>query len=98
MDYGERLERLDKERIGRVLIGDYVYTGHQSQIIGRVTIGAGATIGANTVVTRDVPPFCIVASHPARIVKKLPFPDEMIDILGEEQYQKYLEAELHQTL
>jgi acetyltransferase-like isoleucine patch superfamily enzyme len=98
LEFAERMERLDRDRIGRVMIGDYVYTGHHSQIIGRVTIGVGATIGANTVVTRDVPPFCVVASHPARIVKKLPFPEEMIEIVGDKQYRKYLEAELHQIL
>jgi acetyltransferase-like isoleucine patch superfamily enzyme len=45
------------------------------------------------VVARDVPPFCVVAGNPARIVKKLPFPEEMIEQVGEEQYRFYQEAE-----
>jgi acetyltransferase-like isoleucine patch superfamily enzyme len=63
-------------------------------ILGNVTVGTGAVIAAMAVVTRDVPPFCIVAGNPARIVKKLPFPTEMIEQVGEEQYRFYQEAEL----
>ena len=35
-----------------------------------VTIGKGAIIGANSVVTHDVPPYSVVAGAPARIIKK----------------------------
>lgn len=34
-----------------------------------VCIGSGAVIGANSVVTKDVPPFAIVVSNPAKIIK-----------------------------
>ena len=37
-----------------------------------VTIGDGAIVGANSVVTNDVPPFTIVAGIPARAIKKRP--------------------------
>ena len=94
MDYRKRFDKLHKILIGRVRIGDYVYTGHHSQIIGNVTIGTGAIIGSNTVVTGNVPPFCIVSEYPARIVKKLPVPQEMVEILGEDQYQLYLDAQI----
>lgn len=35
----------------------------------QVTIGDGAVIGANTVVTKDVPPYAIVVGNPGRIVR-----------------------------
>ncbi|RGH46417.1 hypothetical protein DW917_01115 [Prevotella sp. AM42-24] len=40
-------------------------------ILSSVNIGKGAIIGANSVVTHDVPPYCVAAGNPARIIKKL---------------------------
>jgi acetyltransferase-like isoleucine patch superfamily enzyme len=94
LNYKDRFKKLHKILIGRIEIGDYVYCGRDSQIVGNVTIGFGAIIGASSVVTRNVPPFCIASGNPARIIKKLPFPKEMIEILGEDEYQKYLDAEI----
>lgn len=92
VDYRERFEKLDPENIGRVVIGDYVWAALQSVIIGNVTIGSGAVIAARAIVTKNVPPFCMVAGNPARIVKKLPFPGEMREKLGEEAFQEYESA------
>jgi acetyltransferase-like isoleucine patch superfamily enzyme len=61
-------------------------------IVGNVTIGDGAIIGAHSVVTSSVPPFCVAVGNPARVVKKLPFPKEMIEVVGEEAYRRYLET------
>jgi len=46
-----------------------------------VTIGRGSTVGAGSVVTRDVPPFHCVAGNPARIIRKIEVnaPDPSID-------------------
>ena len=94
-NYKERIsERVEVERIGKVIINDYVYTGQYSLIVGNVTVGTGSIIAARAVVTKDVPPFCIAAGNPARIVKKMPFPDEMIEVVGEEQYRMYMEADV----
>jgi acetyltransferase-like isoleucine patch superfamily enzyme len=49
-------------------------------------------IGARTIVTQDIPPFCVVAGNPARIVNKLPFPEELIEKLGRDAYLKYENA------
>jgi len=89
VDYKERFEKINRESIGRVEIGDYVWAALQSMIMGNVSVGFGAVIAARAVVTRDVPPFCLVAGNPSRIVKKLPFPNEMIERLGKEAYEQY---------
>ena len=94
MNYNTRLtDRVDIERVGAVRIGDYVWAAHSSMIIGNVTVGTGAVIAACAVVTKDVPPFCVMAGNPARLVRKLPFPPEMREKLGEEQYRMYEEAQ-----
>jgi acetyltransferase-like isoleucine patch superfamily enzyme len=36
-----------------------------------VTIGEGSTVGAGSVVTKDVPPYHCVAGNPARIIRKI---------------------------
>ena len=36
----------------------------------------------------------LIADNPARIVRKVPFPEEMIEGVGEEQYRLYQQAEL----
>src|SRR5262249_45674367 len=46
-------------------------------IVGGVTVGDGALIAARTVVTKDVPPYAIVAGSPARVIRHR-FSDELI--------------------
>ena len=48
-----------------------VRIGSNSTIVGGVTIGEGAIIGAHSVVTTDIPPFTIACGIPARPVKKV---------------------------
>lgn len=62
------LER-DSESKGDIQIGHDVWIGAQSCILSGVTIGDGAIVGANSTVTKDVPPFAIVVGSPARVVK-----------------------------
>jgi acetyltransferase-like isoleucine patch superfamily enzyme len=45
--------------------------GSGATLLGGITIGENAIVGAGSVVTRDVPPNAIVAGNPARILKKL---------------------------
>jgi len=92
--YDHRFQKLDRAKIGRIQIGDYVWAALQSVIAGNVSVGFGAVIGARTVVTKDVPPFCVVAGNPMRIVKKMEFPHEMISGLGEDAYERYQRAHI----
>lgn len=50
------------------VIGDDVFIGTHAVIVGGVTIGDGAVIGANSLVVRDVEPYTIVSAAPARVV------------------------------
>lgn len=54
---------------GDTIIDHDVWLGHQSLIMPAVTIGAGAIVAARAVVTKDVPPYAIVAGNPARVVR-----------------------------
>ncbi|QEL26307.1 CatB-related O-acetyltransferase [Bosea sp. F3-2] len=54
---------------GDVVIGHDVWLGSQCMIMSGVRIGHGAVVAARAVVTRDVPPYAIVAGNPARIVR-----------------------------
>lgn len=47
------------------------WIGFDVTILKGVTIGEGAVVGAKSVVTRDVPPWTVVAGNPARVVKQL---------------------------
>lgn len=55
---------------GPVIIGKNVHIGENSCIMPGVTIGDYCIIGANSVVTRDIPMGCIVAGVPAKILKQ----------------------------
>lgn len=55
----------------KVSIGNGSYIGINSVIVGNVTIGKHCVVGANSVVTKDVPDYCVVVGSPARIIKKM---------------------------
>lgn len=56
---------------GPVVIGENVWIGEMVCIMPGVTIGRGSIVGANAVVTHDVPPYSLVAGNPARVIKQL---------------------------
>jgi len=54
-----------------IVIGEDCWFGGNVTVLPGVTIGRGVTVGAGSVVTKDVPDFCVVAGNPARIIRKL---------------------------
>ncbi|WP_080735697.1 serine O-acetyltransferase [Rhodococcoides fascians] len=67
---------------GVPVIGDNVYVGPGAVVFGPINIGAGALIGANSVVNRDVPSGVTVGGVPARIISQT----------GAEQIHPYFEG------
>ena len=66
---------------GEIIIEDDCWIGFGCHILSGVTIGKHSVIGANSVVTNNVPPFSIAVGSPAKIVKKYDFElKEWIDI------------------
>ena len=61
---------LGGERDGVPRLGNDVYIGAGAKILGPVTIGDGAIVGANAVVLEDVPPGATAVGVPARIIQR----------------------------
>ena len=53
---------------GDINVGNDVWIGNDAIVLSGVTIGDGAVIAAKAVVTKDVPPYAIVAGNPGRVV------------------------------
>lgn len=66
----------------RTKIDHDVWIGEKSLIKSGVSIGAGAIIGMGAVVTKDVPPYAVVAGNPAKIIK-MRFSSQIIEALLE---------------
>lgn len=66
---------------GDIVVGNDVWIGFEAVILSGVTIGDGAVIGARAVVTKDVPPYTIVAGVPARPLR-LRFSQDTIEMLS----------------
>jgi acetyltransferase-like isoleucine patch superfamily enzyme len=53
---------------GDVIIGNHVWIAYRAIILPGITIGEGAVVGAGSVVTKDIPPYTIVAGNPAKVI------------------------------
>jgi acetyltransferase-like isoleucine patch superfamily enzyme len=60
---------------GPTRVGDNVWCGAGVVITSGVTVGRRSVIGANSVVTQDIPPYSIAAGAPARVIRSIPRPD-----------------------
>ncbi len=66
-----RTQGVEPDQIRPVTIGDDVWIGNGCKIMPGVTIGEGAVVGAASIVTKDVPPYTLVAGAPAKVVRDL---------------------------
>lgn len=64
-------ERNEKTQKAPIVIEDNCFIGARSIILKGVTIGEGSVVGAGSVVSKDVPPHCVVCGNPAKVVKSL---------------------------
>ncbi len=81
LDWGRRKNDVRDWQIGRkdwsgvvikpVVIQDKVWIGFGASVLKGVTVGEGAVIGAQAVVTRDVAPYTVVAGNPARVIRNI---------------------------
>lgn len=67
--WGEAMEGKPYPAKGNTTIGNDVWLGYRAAILPGVNIGDGAIIGAYAVVTKDVPPYAIVAGNPAKVIR-----------------------------
>ncbi len=81
----------------RVKIGNDVWIGYGALIVGGVTIGDGACIGAGAIVTKDVPPYAIVGGVPAKVLKYR-FPEQIIAKLLDEKWWNKPDAILNKEI
>ncbi len=79
-DTGVNIDKNFSESRGPVVIGSNVTLSSKSLILSGVTIGNGAVIGANSVVTKDIPAFAIAAGSPAKVIR-MRFDDKTIEAL-----------------
>jgi acetyltransferase-like isoleucine patch superfamily enzyme len=70
-DWMRGAKRWESVTVRPVHIGDKVWIGFGASILKGVHVGEGAVVGANSVVTRDIAPYTVVAGNPARVVREL---------------------------
>ncbi|MCH1552882.1 MAG: hypothetical protein L7R84_05470 [Balneolaceae bacterium] len=57
------------EKVGVPVLKDNIVISSGAKLLGPITIGDGAVVGANAVVLKDVPPGAVVGGVPARVLK-----------------------------
>ncbi|WHR53493.1 type B chloramphenicol O-acetyltransferase [Vibrio furnissii] len=80
-------------RAGDTVIGNDVWIGSEAMIMPGVTIGDGAVIASRAVVTKNVAPYEIVGSNPAKHIR-FRFTPEQIETLLEMQWWYWPDAQL----
>lgn len=78
------LEFIEEAYIGKgdTVIGDGAWIGMRAFIMPGVKIGEGAVIATNSVVVKDVEPYCIVGGNPAKPVKHRFAPEVITELLA----------------
>jgi galactoside O-acetyltransferase len=71
MNAFQDIKNWDYVKVAPVKIENKVWIGFGCSLLKGVTIGEGAVVGANSVVTKDVPPWTVVAGNPAKVIRKI---------------------------
>jgi UDP-2-acetamido-3-amino-2,3-dideoxy-glucuronate N-acetyltransferase len=69
----------------KTLVRRFASIGSNATIVGGVTIGAHAVVGAGAVVTKDVDELCVVAGNPARVLRRFRSVDELAEYIAARQ-------------
>lgn len=64
---------IQKVKCKHIMISDDVWIGANCVLTAGITIGKHTVIGAGSVVTKDLPGFCVAVGNPARVIKKYNF-------------------------
>lgn len=72
------LQPANRENVKLITIEDEVWLGAGIIILGGVTIGMGAVIGAGSVVTKSIPPYTVAVGNPCKVKKRI-FTDEVLE-------------------
>lgn len=84
---------------GEVHIGEGAWIGANATLLGAVRIGAGSVVRPNSVVTQDVPDYCVVAGNPAAIVQLYEVSSgSWIPVSGDERANELIAARRRQPL
>jgi acetyltransferase-like isoleucine patch superfamily enzyme len=70
-DQHDIVRHMDLPKSEPVIIEDHVWIGSKAIILPGVRIGSRSTIGAGSIVTRNIPPRCVAAGNPARVLRHL---------------------------
>lgn len=95
--YGFVTATLPEHQKPAPVIGHDVWIGMNETLHRGVTIGHGAVIASDAVVTKDVEPYSIVAGNPARHIKYR-FPPEVVDFLLKIQWWNWNDVEIKDSL
>ncbi len=82
---------------GDTVIGNDVWIGQNVTILPGVHIGDGAIIGANSIVTKDIPAYHIAGGNPSKIIRKR-FDDELINYLEQIKWWDWEEKKIFDNL
>ena len=82
---------------GDIVVDDDVWIGYRSTILSGVHVGQGAVIAAGSVVTKNVPPYAVVAGVPAKVIKYR-FDPEIINELIRIDYSKLTKEDIQEHI
>jgi len=75
-DFHDVNDRLAEGKGGSIIIKDGAWIATRAMVLKNVTIGEGAIVAAGSVVTKDVPDYCVVGGVPARVIRYLDPPQK----------------------